>query len=246
MRKLALLLFALLPVGLYAQEKDSAQAIVERYLNMLNYEALPQDSTLVLETTISFHGSNDTFSLRRWYATPTMMRIEVWRNDTLTEGLCTNGGGRHRVYSRREGWWNDAPHHEFHNKMEAYDFRGPLYDWQLRGIKLSYRGIVTAKGQRLQVVRAEQANHFTRYYMFEEQSGLLVLIQEQDEGDSSNDPQVRMLHVKPLDYKFIHEYLPVGKSLIVSQESFRREGLLTIMETTAHFVPRDNMIFNQD
>ena len=244
--KRLLLLFILLPLALQAQ--DSAEVIVNRYLHLLNYEELPQDSTLVLETTITFHGSNDTFTLRRWFTPPTMMRVEVWRGNQQTDGYCTNGGDRHREYISRAGWWRDMDHSLFHEKIAAYDFRGPLYNWQLFGTRLSYKGVVMAKGQRLQVVSAEQRNNYTRYFFFDEQSGLLVLMQEKDETpvNNMNDQVLRQVHTQPIEYKVVHEYLPMGKSLIASQESFMRDGLLTIMETKAHFIPRDNLIFNQD
>lgn len=247
MKRIALLL-ALLPLGVWAQETDSAQIIVSRYLKMMNYTALPQDSTLVLETTITFHGSNDTFTMRRWFAPPTMMRVEVWCGNKQTDGYCTNGNGRHREYVSRAGWWRDMNHSVFHDKIAAYDFRGPLYDWQLYGIKLSYQGEVTTKGQTLQVVRAEKQGNFTRYYFFEKQSGLLVLLQEKDEvpANDINSQALKELHTKPVEYKVIHEYLPVNECLVPSQESFMRDGVLTIMNTTAHFEPRNNMTFNQD
>ena len=244
--KRLLLLFALLPLTLQAQ--DSAEVVVNRYLRMLNYEELPQDSTLVMETTISFHGSNDTFTLRRWFTPPTMMRVEVWRGNNQTDGYCTNGGDRHREYVSRAGWWRDMEHSLFHEKIAAYDFRGPLYNWQMFGTQLTYKGAAMAKRPRLQVVRAEQRNNYTRYFFFDEQSGLLVLMQEKDETpvNNMNDQVLKQVHTQPIEYKVVHEYLPMGKSLIASQESFMREGLLTIMETKARFIPRDNLIFNKD
>lgn len=234
----------LLPLGLRAQ--DTAEAIVQQYLRMLNYEALPNDSLLILETTITFHGSNDTFSMRRWYASPNMMRLEVWHGDTLTTGLCTNGSSRFREYSQRQGWWNDVEQDRFRQKINAYDFRGSLYNWQQNGIKLRYMGTTTLKGEKLQVVQAKQKDNYVRYYMFEDQRGLMVLMQEKDEDSLNVGILARMYAIKPIDYKVVHEYTPVGESLIMSQESFMREGLLTIMETTARFEPRDNRLFNRD
>lgn len=249
MKKLAFLLL-LAPLTLWAQDspQDTARTIVERYLKMLNYEALPTDSTLVLETTVTFHGSTDSYTLRRWYAPPTMMRIEVWHGDTLTTGLCTNGSGRHREYSRHNGWWNDVDHSLFHQHVDAYDFHSPLYNWEMRGITLKYKGTTELKGQQLEVVQAHQKDSYVRYYMFEKQSGLLVLMQERDEDTTSAGIQslMKALTVKPIDYKVIHEYLPVGESLIKSQESYMRDGVLTIMNTTARFEPRNNLLFNQD
>lgn len=248
MKRLVLLL-ALLPLWAGAQEKDSADIVVDRYLKMMNYDGLPHDSTLVLETTVTFHGSPDTFLLRRWYAPPAMMRVEVWHGDTLTEGLCTNGDDRHREYSRHQGWWNDIASNSFHEKMAAYDFRGELFNRQVLGSKLTYRGTVTTKGQRLQVVSSERKQYYTRYYMFEARSGLLVLMQEKDEMEEAKNQTERIkktLRIKPIEYKVVHEYQPLGECLVPSQESYMRDGLLTIMETKAHLVPRDNMLFNQD
>lgn len=242
--KRLLLLLALLPLGLQAQ--DSAEVVVGRYLKLLCYDSLPKDSTLVMETTISFHGSNDTFTMRRWFTPPSMMRLEVWHDDALQTGLCTNGSNRYREFIRRMDWWEDVKPEEFQSKMEAYDFRGGLFNWQARGIQLEYRGVVLFKGQRLQVVRAKQKDHFTRYYMFEEQSGLLVLVQEKDEDDDNTNIDLKPLHVKPMEYKVFHEYMPLGGSLVVRQESFMREGVLTVMETRAHFEPRTPLLFNQD
>lgn len=244
MRKTLLTLALLLPLAAAAQ--DTAETVVERYLRLLNYEALPTDSTLVMETTITFYGTADTFIMRRFYAAPTMMRVEVWHGDTLTTGFCTNGGNRHREYIRFNGWWNDIDHITFHNKINYYDFHGPLYRWQERGINLTYMGSVTAKGEQLQVVRAEQQGYYTRYYMFEQQSGLLVIVQERDMDTTKKEDPLKALRISPIEYEVIHEYMPVGESLIPSEISYMRDGLLTIMRTQVHLEPRDNLLFNKD
>ena len=49
-----------------------------------------------------------------------------------------------------------------------------------------------------------------------------------------------------IDWKFIHEYQQVGRSLLPKQESFMRQGKLTVMETEAYFEPAKTLIFNQD
>lgn len=75
-----------------------------------------------------------------------------------------------------------------------------------------------------------------------------MLLQEKDEvpANDINSQALKELHTKPVEYKVIHEYLPVNECLVPSQESFMRDGVLTIMNTTAHFEPRNNMTFNQD
>ena len=244
MKKTLMMLALLLPMAAAAQ--DSAEAVVGRYLRMLNYEALPMDSLLVMETTITFHGSTDTFTMRRLFAAPNMMRVEVWHGDTLTNGYCTNGGSRHREYARNQGWWNDARHEDFHRRIDSYEFRGPLYRWQERGIKLTYMGGTMTKGERLQVVRAEMKDNYTRYYMFEQRSGLLVLMQERDEDTTEGNTVLKSLRPSPIEYEVTHEYLPIGESLIPSETSYMRGGLLTIMRTSAHFEPRNDLLFNKD
>ena len=241
MKKL-LFILALLPLGLQAQ--DTAEAVVGRYLRLLNSEALPADSMLVVETTISFHGLTDTMKMRRYYAPKGMLRVEVSKGDTLLTGLCTNGTDRWREFARFTGWWGDITPADFESKMQPYDPRGPLYDWKRHGITLRYNGVTTYEGQRLQVVRAEQMDHYTRLYMFEEASGLLVVALDRNELPEGSF--VPIISVKPVDYKIIHEYTPLGMMLLPTQESFLRDGLLTILESTAHLEARQNRLFNQD
>ncbi len=239
--KIALLLL-LIPMWIQAQ--DSAQMVVNRYLELLNYEALPKDSMLVMETTITFRESLDTFTMHRYFQSPGMMRVEVWYGDSLTEAFCTNGSTRHRIYSPSQEWWDDYPHEEFHSRIQPYDFRGPLYAWKGFDIKLTWLGMSNVDGHRLQTVKTEQKDHYNRIYFFDPQSGLLVLIMEEDampEG-SYKSP----LAEPPIDFKFIHEYMPVGASLIPSQESYRRKGDLTIMQTVFSLKPRNDLLFNQD
>lgn len=231
----------LLPLCAGAQ--DTAATIVDRYLRMLNYEALPTDSLLVMETTVRYHGSDATFRMRRLYSHGNMMRVEVWKGDSLTTGYCTNGSTRFRKYYPTHKWWNDVPTGSLAEDIQPYDFRGPLYNWRDRGITLTYNGTTTLKGQTLQVVRAKQPNHFTRYYMFDAESGLLTLMLEKNEDDVA---QKQWLNVKPIDFKTYHEFTPLGPCLLPSQESFMSDSLLTIMETKSHFEPRNDLLFNQD
>ncbi len=244
--KKTLLLMLLLPslVGLKAQNSsfDSAWAVVERYRTMLNYSALPKDSMLVMETTVTYHGQPDTFVMKRWFAPPAMLRVEVWSGDTLTAGFCTNGNDRYREYSNLKDWWSDLLPDAFERRVQPYDFRCPLHDLDTSEVTLTYAGKTTLRGHPLLAVRAEQKNVYTRYYLFEEQSGLLLFIIETDE--MLNSTMIR--HYSHSDWKAIHEYLPVGGSLIASEESYQRDGLLTIMKTTAHFERVDLLLFNQD
>lgn len=244
--KKTLLLLLLLPtlIGPRAQTSsfDSAWTVVERYRTMLNYSALPKDSMLVMETTVTYYGQPDTFVIKRWFTPSAMLRVEVWAGDSLTAGYCSNGSDRYREYSSYMAWWNDLTPEAFTRRMQPYDFHCPLHDIDTGEVTLTYAGRTTLRGHPLLAVRAEQKNVYTRYYLFEEQSGLLLFIIETDEMSNST----LMRQYSHSDWKAIHEYLPVGGSLIASEESYQRDGLLTIMKTKAHFEQVDNLLFNQD
>lgn len=242
--KLLLLAAALGPTLMQAQvTHDSAAAAVDRYLAVLNYEALPHDSMLVLNTVVSYHGMPDTFYMERLYAYGEMHRVIV-RNKAgeIVTGLCTNGTDRYREYSTHEGWWVELSPDIFADKLQPYDFRGPLYRWRERGIQLTYQGTSENEGHLMQTVKAEQLNRFTRYYLFDTENSLMVLFKEVNQAMTGS---ISMFG-NPVDWKVLHEYQPLGASLIVRQESYLRNGVLTIMETEAHFTVRDNLLFNQD
>lgn len=242
MKKKLLLLLGLLPLTVQAQ--DTAEAVVDRYVSLLNYDALPKDSMLVMETTIIYRDQADTFYMRRYYQEGEMHRIEVYHGDSLTTGLCSNGTFRFREYSAATEWWDDREPDQWRSLMEPYDFRGPLYRWRERGIKLTYMGTSQVGGHDMLTVRTEQIDHYVRLYFFDPSNGLLVLIMERDEmPEGSHSSPFR---TRNIDFKFVHEFMPMGESLVPSQESYRRGVDMVIMLTTMRFEPRNNLLFNQD
>jgi hypothetical protein len=236
-------LLALMPLVSTAQA-DTAATIVDRYLDLLGVDRLPQDKMLTLVTTITSPGSQDTFIMKRWYIAPRMMRVEVWYGDTLQTGLCTNGKDRYRVYKPMLGYWEEKPDYAFYEDMQSYDFRGPLYNWRNNGLKLRYKGITRAKGDHeLQTVIVEGPKLFTRHYMFEP-TGLLAVIIETDEYDSTEYHYNGEPHT---EWKMEHEYMQVGTaSILPKEESFMRDGVLTILRTEAKLEPKQTLLFNKD
>ena len=197
---------------------------------------------LATKTTVTFRGGSDTLVMHRWIAKGGRQRVEVWNSEGQTVGYCTNGSSRFRQFSRQLGWWQDREEAEFAKSVQPYELRGQLYGWRDRGIALKYNGLSEYNGQRMHVVLATQLGHYDRYYFFEERSGLLVLVREME---SSSDGTVK----NPgdvMEWKIIHEYRPVGGSLVVSQESFMRSGVMTIMTTEASFEPLNDLVFNAD
>ena len=103
MKRLLICIICLTPMVASAQSDSTAIRIVNRYLDIMNIEALPQDSMLVVNTTITYPTTGDTLYMKRLYAPPQMFRVEVrLPNGTLQTGLCSNGKKRFRLQSERE------------------------------------------------------------------------------------------------------------------------------------------------
>lgn len=240
---LCLALLTLVPLTATSQ-KDTAESIVDRYVELLGYSRLPQDSMLTMVTTITSLGSADTFVMKRWFVPPLMMRVEVWHGDTLQNAFCTNGKNRYRIYDPKKGFWSEYDDYIFYEKLHPYDFRGPLYNWRSQGLTLSYKGITKAKGNHaLQTVTVEGPGYYTRHYMFEP-SGLLSAIIETDEIDTVEYRRYQDGHI---DWKIEHEYMEVAPGVLLpKEESFMRLGLLTVLRTEARLEPRETLLFNKD
>ena len=226
-----------------AQTDTVAARIIDRYLAILNIDALPQDSMLVLTTTITKQGGGDTVVMTRLFQKPQMFRVDVRDSHGLQTGLCSNGKDRFRAYPYQGDWWGDIKPEDFYNRLTGFDFRGPLYNWRMNGLELTYLGKVDVdhKGAKLDAVRVVTSTTYPRTYFFEE-SGLLCLIIE-DEVMSDGIPVLKDTHI---NWKCEHEYGRVGETVLPTLESFLRHGEQTVLSTEMHFEKRDNLRFNQD
>lgn len=242
MTTICLALLALAPLAATGQ-KDTAAAIVDRYVELLGYGRLPQDSMLTMVTTITSPGSADTVVMKRWFMPPLMMRVEVWQDGALQEAFCTNGKDRYRIYDRKQEYWTEYKDYIFYERVQPYDFRGPLYNWRSQGLTVSYKGVTTAKDHKLETVTVEGPGYYTRHYMFEP-TGLLAVIMETDEIDTAEYRRSEESHI---EWKIEHEYMEVAPGVLLpKEESFMRHGRLTVLRTEAWLEPRQALLFNKD
>lgn len=242
MKRLLICILCLMPLVASAQSDSTAIRIVNRYLDIMNIDALPQDSMLVVNTTITYPTTGDTLYMKRLYAPPQMFRVEVrLPNGTLQTGLCSNGKKRFRVFSPNSIWWRDITPESFYSRLSGFDLRGPLYNWQSSNAYLTYRGRTEYKGQQMDVVHFTAPGFFNRLYMFES-SGLLSLIIEEDSVNEGSRP----LDEAHIEWKCEHEYTNVGPVILPSLESFMREKTLTVLRSEMKLEKRDNLQFNQD
>ena len=245
MKRTIIALLLLLPAmafGQLSEADDTAATVVERYLRLLNVEGYSEDSMLVMETTVTVYGSDDTLTLRRWFSPARKHRVEVWHKGQLQDGLIGNNEDVFLHYNAATKRWEKLGEREFFSQVAGYDFRGPLYLWRWSNTKLTWNGITEVEGKPLQVVKASRPGLYDRFYMFEPSSGLLTLIVETEEYVGKNEP-LKESHV---EWKCCHEYLPVSNHLVPSLESFMRDGKLTILSTTAHLEPIRPRFFNRE
>lgn len=243
-----LLLCLLLGVGCHiaiAQQTaaiDSATMVVDRFLKILNYEAIRNDSILYVESTITTRNdTGDTLWMRRWFLWPNLNRTELWHEGVLKFGLVSNGHGRYRRFDPDKRIWKDAQEFSYVDQAMAYDYRGPLYRWNMNGLELIYQGEWNYNSNKVYRILIKDPSRYDRYYMFEKESGLLFLIKElETQGD---DVMTSDIHV---DWRAYHEYMPFGRSILPSVESYQKGPSITIIHHSYSYLPVDTTIFNRD
>ncbi len=249
MKKLLFLaLCALLCYSSTAQDHlyrvDSVQMVMERYNALLNHDIISNDSTLYIESIIvSPQIPGDTTRMRRWFAMPNYHRTEVWHNDTLLEAYLGDGQLHFRQYNQATGLWNDMLPNNYYDAIESYDFRGPLHNWKSRGVEIEFAGTWTFNGNEVYRLYVKDPMRYFRYYLFEKQSGLLFYIDETEEmaEDYTAIDSVRVL------WRAYNEYIPLGKQLYISAESYLREDkILTIIYHRYRYLKRDMAPFYVD
>ena len=246
MRKISILVLTLMPLLTFAQNHqhiaDSAALIVDRFLGMTDFHSLPTDSMIAARTVATIFGEDDSVVMYRWYANPQQHRIELRYHDTLVTAFYGNGLDRFRTYDTATHQWVDIPLHTYYRLLLAYDLRGLLHNWKAHNTRLSYLGkATTEKGAIVDVVLVDPVENFSRYYMFEP-SGLLTAIIEKD---ASDDPSLED-YTNHIEWKVIHEYIPLGQYVTPSLESFLRDGKVNILRTSASVVAYDSHLFNHD
>ena len=234
--KKTLIVLLLMVTGVVRAQIDSAAAVVDRYLALLNIEALPTDSMLYIETAVTTNQHDDTVWIYRWYAPPKRFRVEVRYNGKLLDGLVGDGEKHFIYFDAEHGGWASLRDDFFYEKLKAYDFRGPLYAWRTQGISLTWGGNTILKEQPMQVVKVDDPGLYGRYYMFDARSGLLTLIIETDELAEGFAPRPE----SRIEWKAMHEFSPIGTgTLLPTLESFLRGEEITVLSSTMRFLPID-------
>ena len=223
---------------------DSAELVVKRYYDLLNYEGICRDSILYIETIIFKRSdTTDKAVLKRWFLTPNSNRVELWHGDTLMEGVYSNGVDVFREYRRGvlDGWTRVAES-RYYNVAPDYDFRGALYTRKADAAEMKYEGLWDFNGHTGYRVYVDTPFKYCRNYLFEKESGLLFFVQYTNKHSQYTNHQA---YDHP-DWHAIHEYQPLGNILLPSVESYQMKGDMVYHFSRGRYLPIDNKIFNED
>lgn len=223
-----------------ATNSDTAKAIVEHYLRSLNYDALPADSMLYIESSIfDFNDRSDTLVMKRWFLPPHNHRVELWEHGAIKLGYLTNGTNNARRYDTIKHRWQRIDLADYYDKGYAYDFHSPLYTWRTNGTELQYLGEWEIHGVKVDKVHAETPGMFIRDYLFEKENGLLFFVIEHSEVfGGETDPYHRNV-----DWRAYTDYIHIGKSLLPYTESYKQNGRVTVINHRYAFLKKDRKKF---
>ncbi len=223
---------------------DTAEAVVQRYYDLLNIEGIRRDSILYMET-VSYKRSNpsDTAILKRWFLPPNRFRAELWHGDTLLEGCYTDGKGIYKEYHLGviEGWVTVAQS-RYYALEPGYDFRGALYHRQADGTVLTYNGSWNYNGQAVDRVYADTPMQYCRNFLFEKDNGLLFFIEVTNKHSEYTNHQT---YDHP-DWHAFHEYQPVGNVLLPSVESYQMNNDVVYHFTKYRYIPLKAKTFTEN
>lgn len=243
MKRILAILTLFLAIGNNIQaQQDTAARIIDRYLNLLNYEHIYSDSILYIETVITDNrNAKDTILLRRWFMPPSDFRTEVWNKGRLETAFYNYGDSLRQSYDKIYNDWRYPSAETYYNMQRMYDFRSPIYFWRTNGAEIAFEGEKTLNGHPVYQVLVRIPGLYDRHYIFEKESGLLTLYTE----DTTHLVTSRHHDNNRVDWRAIHEYLPVGPCLIPTIESYQIYGHIFILRSTVKLLARNPDIFKR-
>ncbi len=147
-----------------------------------------------------------------------------------------------RKFDSAKHEWVDASQIHYDDMTVGYDFRGSLYHRATNGTEMMYEGSLQFQGHPVEKVYASAPETYDRDYLFEKESGLLFLYTER----TTSFGEELMDEARHVDWRAYAEYQPVGRSLIVSEESYQHHGTITLVRHYPLLIPATRKPFVED
>ena len=221
--------------GAFAQEDSLSQAVVSRYLKLLNYDNLP-DKTVYMESSIienNFPG--DTMYMKRWFYGGNRSRVEIHHHVKQIVGFCSNGK-EYWHYLAGSGTWDTLSLALYQDSITGYHYHKPLHSWDARSLESKQCWPMKWEDRDIYRLAIEDPDHLMRFYLFEKESGLLFLI-------TPITPE-KGPRRKEVEWRAINEYATVDDIfLFPSVESYQHFNSITIYFTKTYLLPFKENIF---
>jgi hypothetical protein len=222
-----------------------AAAIIDRYIKMLDFSQLHDDSVLCVKTyVIDRSHPFDTITIKRWYMRPRYNRTEIWQGGRMEDGYHSDGVKLFRKFHTGRREWANLTPDSYYEVSLPLDIRGALYDWRTKGGEAFYAGEMVYKGVKVDRVFVTMPELFDRYYFFEHETGLLGFLVEEPHIYGDREPARNAVRV---DWKAWHEFVPVKGLLLPKEESYQVGGdQIVILYHSYHFEAPQKTMFTED
>ena len=233
---LFLVVATLLSNVVFAQQDSLSLTVVKQYLTTLNYDNLPNNKIVYMESKIiNTQIADDTAYMKRWFLGNAYSRIELYHQGKLIVGYNSNGK-EHWRYNALGGNWYKIGIGEYYDSVVGYNYQKPLHTWEARSLEFIECVSMRWENQDVYRVTVKDPDHLDRHYLFEKSSGLLFFMQPVEPETGKKKHEVA--------WRAINEYMPVEDFyLFPSIESYQWEDNITIYFTTTQFLPFDESIF---
>ncbi len=225
--------------------RAQGEAIVNRYLTMVDYSPMIDDSVLFVTSFVVDRAyPSDTMILYRWWQRHNRSRVEVWQNGMMDDAMYTDGNRLHRRFVSGNRSWADITQGSYSDRIVSLDIRGALYGWEAKGAEIAYAGEYELEGTKVDQVFVTCPGMFDRHYFFEKESGLLFLVTEDNHiyGDQKIDERMTRC-----DWRGWHEFVPFRGCLLPSSESYQANQNQTVIIThTYSCIAPDDRLFTED
>ena len=222
-----------------------AVAVIERYMKKIDFGQSKSDSVLSVVTyVVDRDYPNDTMTIYRWYKPPYYNRIEIWQSGKMEDGYHSDGLKLFRKFHTGRREWATLTPDSYYQTVLPLDIRGALYNWRSKGAEVFYAGEMTYEGSKLDRVFVCMPEVFDRYYFFEQSTGLLGLVVEENHIFGDREPAKNAVRI---DWHAWHEFVPFNGYYLPREESYQVDNSqIVILSHTYRYIAPDTKIFTED